>query len=129
MNYFIHPDEVLWSTLLEIEGTYHSLDKVEVLGHHIIEVICDENSPDKQLREGKSKDLEIRFSESLFFKEIFSINKKTNLDKVVLLGAIFIKEATRSSTGHKKDGLEGDLPLSREVDVSQRILTVLLKLK
>lgn len=30
-------------------GTHHSLDKVQVLGHHVVEVVCDEDSSDKQL--------------------------------------------------------------------------------
>lgn len=61
---------------------------------------------------------------------MFSINRTTtNLNVIVLLGAVFVKEATRSSAGYEKDGLEGDLSLSCEVDVSQRILVVLLKLR
>lgn len=31
------------------EVTHHSFDEVQVLGHHVVEVVCDENSPDKQL--------------------------------------------------------------------------------
>lgn len=33
-----------------IKDTHHSFDEVQVLGHHVIEVVCDEHSPDKQLR-------------------------------------------------------------------------------
>ena len=32
---------------LALEITYHSLDEVQVLGHHVVEVVCDENSSDK----------------------------------------------------------------------------------
>lgn len=31
--------------------THHSLDKVQVFGHHIIEVVSDEDSPHKELRQ------------------------------------------------------------------------------
>ena len=51
----------------------------------------------------------------------------TYLDEVILLGAIFVKQATGSCFGHKQDGLEGNLTLSGEVDVSQRIVAILLK--
>lgn len=32
------------------ENTYNTLDKVKILGHHIMEVICDEYSTDIQLQ-------------------------------------------------------------------------------
>lgn len=31
-------------------NTHHSFDKVEVFGHHVIEVVSDEDSPHEQLR-------------------------------------------------------------------------------
>lgn len=51
----------------------------------------------------------------------------TYLDVVVLLGAILVKQATGSWSGHKQDGLEGYLTLSHKVDVSQRVVAVLLE--
>lgn len=49
----------------------------------------------------------------------------THLDVIILLGAILVKQATGSWTGHKQDGLKGDFPLSGEVDVCQRVIVVL----
>lgn len=47
------------------------------------------------------------------------------LDVVILLRAIFVKQAAGSWSGHKQDGLERNLALSREVDVGQRVVSVL----
>lgn len=38
-----------WLSPLQLEITHHSLYEVQVLGHHVVEVVCDENSPHKQL--------------------------------------------------------------------------------
>lgn len=34
-------------------GTYNAFDEVEVLGHHVVEVIGDEDSTHEELRENK----------------------------------------------------------------------------
>ena len=47
------------------------------------------------------------------------------LDEVVLLGAVLVEQASRGGRRHEEDGLEGDLALRREVDVSQGLLRVL----
>lgn len=47
------------------------------------------------------------------------------LDVVVLLGAVLVKHSAGSGGGNKQDGPEGNLTLSREVDVGQRVFCVL----
>lgn len=37
--------------MLVLVITHHSLDKVQVLGHHVVEVVSDENSPHEKLKE------------------------------------------------------------------------------
>lgn len=75
--------------------THHSPDKVQVFGHHVIEVIGDEDSTDKQL------------------------------DEVVLLGSVLVEHAPGGGSRDKQDGLEGDLTLGCEVDVGEGLICVL----
>lgn len=47
------------------------------------------------------------------------------LDEVILLGAILIKKTSGGCCRDKQNGLECDLSLSCEVDVTQGLFTVL----
>lgn len=60
---------------------------------------------------------------------LYGGQRRTNLDVVVLLGAVLVKQAAGSRLWHKQDGLEGDLALGGKVDVGKGVITVLLAMQ
>lgn len=86
-----------------------------------MEVVCYENSADKELFRQTTQLVADRHAVM-----ILHFNSNTAyFDIITLLGAIFIKQTTRSCGRHKQDGFEGNLSFSGEVDVSQWIITFL----
>merc|ERR1712131_105146 len=73
----------------------HSPDEVKVFGHHVVKIICDEDSPDEQL------------------------------DEVIFLGSVLIKHPSGSGSRNEQDGFECDLALRSEMDVGQRLVRFL----
>lgn len=58
--------------MLELGITHHSLDKVQVLGHHVVEVVGDEDSPHEKLRFIKER-AEISYRNDIISSHRFGI--------------------------------------------------------